>query len=234
VAQRQRSGQRLLALSGGLLLPLAAAAVVVALSSAGRSQPAIPRPGVSAPAVAGTRVQPAPAPSPSPSAIAPTAPSSAGKAGPRREAKGIHPVEVRIPAIDVRARVIDLGLNSDGTLEVPESFDEAGWWTGGAEPGADGPAVVVGHVDSRAGPGVFYRLREVVTGDRIELQGKRGRVVRFTVDRVERHPKNDFPTAAVYGATTQPTLRLITCGGAFDRSARSYVDNVIVYASLGG
>jgi hypothetical protein len=57
-------------------------------------------------------------------------------------------------------------------------------------------------------------------------------VARFAVDRVEQHPKDDFPTGAVYGVTERPTLRLITCGGAFDRSVRSYVDNLIVYASL--
>jgi hypothetical protein len=147
---------------------------------------------------------------------------------------GIRPIHLRVPAIDITARVIDLGLNDDGTLEVPETFDEAGWWTGGAAPGADGPAVVVGHVDSRAGPGVFYRLRGVAPGDRIELRDRGGRVVRFAVDRVEQHPKDAFPTGAVYGDTEHPTLRLITCGGAFDRSARSYVDNVIVYASLAG
>jgi sortase (surface protein transpeptidase) len=139
---------------------------------------------------------------------------------------------VRIPVIGVDAPVIRLGLNPDGTLEVPGSFDEAGWWTGGARPGADGPAVVVGHVDSRTGPGVFLRLPELRRGDVIEMRGTGGRVVRFAVDRVERHPKNDFPTDAVYGDTAGPTLRLITCGGAFDRSARSYVDNVIVFASL--
>ncbi|HSK97340.1 MAG TPA: class F sortase, partial [Euzebyales bacterium] len=140
--------------------------------------------------------------------------------------------EVRIPAIGIEAPVIRLGLNGDGTLEVPEAFDVAGWWTGGARPGEGGPAVVVGHVDSHSGPGVFYRLRDLRPGDRIELRGRGGRVVQFSVDRLEQHPKDAFPTAAVYGDTRRPTLRLITCGGAFDRSARSYVDNVVVYASL--
>jgi hypothetical protein len=159
------------------------------------------------------------------------APAS-GSGEERGRAEAVTPVQVRIPAIDVAAPVIRLGLNDDGSLEVPQAFDEAGWWTGGATPGEPGPAVVVGHVDSHAGPAVFHRLRDLRRGDRIELVGRGGRAVRFSVDRVERHPKDDFPTAAVYGGTPQPTLRLITCGGTFDRSARSYVDNVIVYASV--
>jgi hypothetical protein len=127
--------------------------------------------------------------------------------------------------------VIRLGLNPDGSLQAPAAFDEAGWWSGGGRPGAPGPAVVVGHVDSHAGPAVFHRVRELARGDVIELRDDDGRVVRFAVDRLEQHAKDAFPTTAVYGDTPDPTLRLITCGGAFDRRARSYVDNVIVYAS---
>jgi hypothetical protein len=92
--------------------------------------------------------------------------------------------------------------------------------------------VVVGHVDSRAGPAVFYDLRDLARGDVIELLNAGGDSVRFGVQRLERHAKDAFPTAAVYDNTSLPTLRLITCGGAFDSAARSYVDNVIVFATV--
>ncbi len=144
----------------------------------------------------------------------------------------IEPTRVLVPSIGVDAEVIRLGLNPDRTLEVPSDFSQAGWWTGGSMPGEDGPAVVAGHVDSRSGPAVFFRLRELTPGDIITLADDEGQQVRFVVDRVEQHPKDDFPTDAVYGPTEEPTLRLITCGGSFDRSVRSYRDNIVVFATL--
>ena len=94
--------------------------------------------------------------------------------------------------------------------------------------------VVVGHVDSRSGPAVFYRLRQLVVGDEVALERSDGSTARFVVQRTERHAKDAFPTAAVYGDTSDAQLRLITCGGAFDRSTGHYVDNVIVSAVLAG
>jgi sortase (surface protein transpeptidase) len=220
-----------MALLAGLMLALATIAAF--LGAEDRHDPIASKATTSAASRSSSAVE-SQEPSVSPPASSSARSGTSGTAHRRPQVTGIRPVHVRIPAIDVAASVIDLGLNDDGTLEVPETFDEAGWWTGGAKPGADGPAVVVGHVDSRAGPGVFYRLGDVDRGDRIGLRDRRGRVVRFLVDRVEQHPKDDFPTDAVYGDTEQPTLRLITCGGAFNQSARSYVDNVIVYASLAG
>ncbi|RBY86021.1 class F sortase [Blastococcus sp. TF02A-26] len=130
---------------------------------------------------------------------------------------------------------MDLGLNPDGTVEVPplERDDRAGWYEPGPEPGAVGPAVILGHVDSAEyGPGVFYDLGALTPGDPIEVSRADGTVAVFTVDRVEVHPKDEFPTIEVYGNTPDPQLRLITCGGDFDNSARSYEDNVVVFASL--
>ena len=130
----------------------------------------------------------------------------------------------------MRARLVPLGLNADGTLEVPARFDRAGWWSGGARPGEPGPAVIVGHVDSHTGPAVFYRLPELRAGDRIAVVRRDGSRVRFVVQRTERYPKARFPTARVYGRTRGATLRVITCSGAFDRSRGHYLDNMVVYA----
>jgi sortase (surface protein transpeptidase) len=142
------------------------------------------------------------------------------------------PTRVAIPRIEVDADVVRLGLNPDGTLEVPSDFSQAGWWSGGSRPGEPGPAVIAGHFDSRSGPAVFYRLTELAPGDIITVSDDTGNTLRFTVERLEQHDKDRFPTDVVYGPTDEPTLRLITCGGSFDGSTRSYRDNVIVFASL--
>lgn len=143
-----------------------------------------------------------------------------------------EPVAVEIPTISVTADLVDLGLNDDRTLEVPSAFDVAGWYTGRPPPGAIGPAIIVGHVDSRDGPAVFHRLRELAPGDRVLVHRADASTARFTVDRVEQHPKDDFPTQAVYGPTDDSTLRLITCGGPFDRNRSSYDDNIVVFATV--
>ena len=141
------------------------------------------------------------------------------------------PTRVRVPAIGVDSTLLHLGREPDGTVEVPADWQRAGWFTEAARPGQPGPAVVLGHVDSRAGPAVFYRLHELQPGDEILLERADGSTVQFTVDRVERHGKDDFPTEAVYYPTLEPALRLVTCGGAFDPRERSYRDNVIVFAT---
>jgi Sortase domain len=166
------------------------------------------------------------------------APQSQGERG-VSDAHGREPIadpprSVRIPSIGVEAPVIDLGKNPDGTLEVPEKFSEAGWWSGGAAPGERGPAVIVGHVDSYNGPAVFYGLGDLASGDVIEVADEDGDTVRFAVDRLEQVPKDAFPTDAVYGDTSKPELRLITCSGDFDQSSGHYLDNTIVFASLSG
>lgn len=109
---------------------------------------------------------------------------------------------------------------------------QAGWYRFARTPGESGPAVILGHVDGNSQPGIFHRLRELVPGDEIEVSRKDGVTARFVVRHVEQIAKDHFPTDAVYGDTADPELRLITCGGSFDRSARSYLDNIIVYANL--
>ncbi|MEJ3657785.1 class F sortase [Actinomycetes bacterium KLBMP 9759] len=143
------------------------------------------------------------------------------------------PAALDVPSIGVHASVMRLGLNPDGTVEVPPlDSPDAGWYEESPAPGELGPAVLLGHVDSaRWGPGVFHRLSELRPGDAVTVTRADGGVVGFRVDRVETRPKAEFPTAEVYGDIDHAGLRLITCGGSFDQVRRSYEDNVIVYAS---
>ena len=140
------------------------------------------------------------------------------------------PVRILIQAIGVSAPIIPVGLNADRTLQVPARFGDAGWFTRGPEPGEPGAAIVVGHVDSVSGPGVFYHLRALKGGDVIKIVLKNGWTVRYVVTDHLAAPKNDFPTKLVYGRTEKPTLRLITCDGQFDTATGHYVDNYIVFA----
>jgi hypothetical protein len=141
------------------------------------------------------------------------------------------PVAVAIPRIGVEAPLSALGLDDDGRLEVPAEPELAGWYELGPRPGEPGAAVIAGHVDSRRGPAVFHRLAELAPGDEVLVHGEDGTSTRFLVQRLERWPKNAFPTDAVYRDASGAELRLITCGGLFDRDRRRYEDNVIVFAS---
>jgi hypothetical protein len=143
-----------------------------------------------------------------------------------------RPVRIVIPAIAVSAPVIPLHLNRNRTLQVPKNFSQTGWFVGGPEPGENGAAVIVGHVDSKSGPAVFYRLRALRRGDVIKVVLKNKSTVRFVVRSSRRVPKKRFPTELVYGKTKGPTLRLITCDGRFDRSTGHYVDNNVVFAAV--
>lgn len=142
-----------------------------------------------------------------------------------------EPATLRIPAIGVQTPLERLATDADGRLLPPREPAHAGWFAAGVRPGATGPAVVAGHVDSRTGPAVFTRLGSLRPGDRILMTDAGGRVATFTVDRVLSYPKTRFPTEDVYGATPDPQLRLITCGGAFDPESGHYRRDVVVYAS---
>jgi hypothetical protein len=139
------------------------------------------------------------------------------------------PSRVRIPAIGVDAAMESLDVDQAGVLKSPIDYAKPGWYAGGIAPGEVGPAVIAGHVDSTRGPAVFYRLRDLKPGDQIEV-ARGDQWVKFRVVASERYPKNQFPTERVYRPTPVPELRLITCGGTFDRSRRSYADNIVVYA----
>jgi hypothetical protein len=145
------------------------------------------------------------------------------------------PIRVEIAAVGVNAPIGPLGLNRDGTLQVPGDFGRAGWYTGRPTPGESGPAIVVAHRASRRGPGAFWKLPDVHTGEEIVITRADGRRILFTVDRVEQHRKDAFPTDAVYGPIPGSALRLITCGGPFEPALGDhYRDNVIVFAHMTG
>jgi len=140
------------------------------------------------------------------------------------------PVRLRIPAMRVRSRIINLGLRSDGAVQVPGSTAVAGWYDQGPRPGQPGPAVILGHVDSTHGPGIFFDLYRVRAGTLIEVDRADGSTASFRVTKVSKVAKTRFPTDLVYAPTLDPTLRLVTCGGSFDPARGSYRDNIIAFA----
>ena len=189
------------------------AAVAFAMAACG-AEPRAQAPEIRTPQAAATVVHTAPA-----------------AAHPDKARRPAVPVRVLIPSIGVNAPVVKLGLDRHGALEAPKGFAETGWWSGGARPGERGPAVIAGHVDSKTGPAVFYKLGRLRPGARVTVRLRDGRNVRFRVQRVRHYRKNRFPTKQVYGATRRPTLRLITCSGTFDRASGHYLDNTVVYAT---
>ncbi|WP_369255408.1 class F sortase [Geodermatophilus amargosae] len=174
----------------------------------------------------------APSSTPAGDGAVPTGDLPAAADAPPRPASS--PVHLDIPRIGVDTPLVTLGLNPDGTVMVPSAGPgaPAGWYGYSASPGEPGPAVILGHVDSHEGPAVFSRLSTLETGDLVSVRRADGRTVDFVVGAVRTHPKSAFPTEAVYGATPEAVLRLITCGGEFDRGQGSYLSNVVVYASL--
>ncbi|WP_020498504.1 class F sortase [Sciscionella marina] len=181
-------------------------------------------PALLAAGCAGPSAQPAGQAAPKPAA------SSAPQAGMPRST----PVRLDIPSIGAESGLVPLGLQSDGSVAVPPVSQprQAGWYRNGPTPGQVGPSVVLGHVDGNHKKGIFYDLDKVKAGQEVDIARADGKTARFRVRAVDQVPKDEFPTQAVYGNTTKPELRLITCGGSFNRAERSYRDNVIVYADL--
>jgi Sortase domain len=203
--------------------------------------PAVP---LAAVALAGLLVSGCGGPGHSPAAAPSPRGGSAAAAEPREppDVAGFHsvrtygqpapPVRLSIPAIAVSTPLVPLGRLPDGSIEVPHDWNTAGWYDRGPRPGQPGPAVILGHVDSRTGPAVFYRLRALRPREIVRVSLADGRILVFRVQRVERYPKDEFPTEAVYFPTLNRELRLITCGGDFDHARGSYRDNIVVYATL--
>jgi LPXTG-site transpeptidase (sortase) family protein len=199
---------RILAAIGVVALALIAVSALAITAFSGRSGPALPPPSAA-------RALPS-----TPVSVQPLRPSA--------------PVRLEIPRIGVTTSLMPLGLNPDHSLQVPplSRAQEAGWYRYGPTPGSSGAAVIVGHVDTTRGPAVFFRLGKLRPGDAIRVHRKDGTTAEFRVDSAEAVSKNDFPTQRVYGRVGYPALRLITCGGSFDRGSGHYTDNIIIYAHL--
>lgn len=230
IEQHRRSrpiwvGAAVLLLVGGIV------AVVLGFSAATPAGPPPGSAGIAAPAAMAT---PTPSASASSSMAMPSPTSTPATAAVPVLDRSV-PTRIEIPAIGVDSSLMQLGLEKDGTIEVPP-YDKnapAGWYRGSPTPGQLGPSVILGHVDTfKAGPVVFYRLSQLHKGNHVTVHRKDGSSARFVVDRVENVPKAGFPTLKVYGNTDRPELRLITCGGEFNPKTRDYEANTVVFAHL--
>jgi len=141
------------------------------------------------------------------------------------------PTRLRIPSIHVDSPLVPLTLDPRHQLNAPSVYDRAGWYAAGVVPGDAGPAVIAGHVDSYRGPAVFFELGTLRPGDVVQVR-RGGQWLTFGVTAVGSYAKELFPAEQVYRATPDAELRVITCGGDFDRVHQRYYDNVVVYANL--
>lgn len=145
-----------------------------------------------------------------------------------------NPTKLQIPSIAVKAPFTPLTIGAKGQLNAPPPNDTnlVGWYKGGVTPGERGAAIVAGHVDTTTGPAVFLQLQFVKQGATVDITRADGSVATFKVDSVETFNKANFPNDLVYADTPNAQLRLITCGGTYDRKAKDYKDNVVVFAHL--
>lgn len=143
------------------------------------------------------------------------------------------PVRLRIPSQHIDTPLERLGQARDGTIAAPSGWQVAGWYDQGPRPGQRGPAVIVGHVDSRSGPAVFFRLSALRSGDAVYVDREDGSTARFLVTGRRQVPKNHFPADVVYSPTLRTSLLLMTCGGILDHATGHYRDNVIISAVPG-
>jgi hypothetical protein len=222
---RGRRGKLVAAAASALLAVVGVAAVAVGI----RGSDGPPTPTASSTSLgsaASSDAQPAPA-----------APSSPVSTAPRfgRFLPASRPTMLDIASIGVHSGdFVDLDVTSDGTIAVPGTAHEVGFYVGGPTPGQLGPAVMAAHVDSTQGPGVFYRLGQVKPGAAVRVSRADGSVLQFVVDKVALYPKDRFPTDEVYrGTFDRAEIRLVTCGGTFDK-VRHYLDNVVVFGHLVG
>jgi hypothetical protein len=173
------------------------------------------------------------APQPSLSAAGATGPSADQGRGPRVQRS--VPVSIQIPAIGVKSKLLHLGVNSDGAIQVPPlnaTPGEAAWYKYSATPGETGVSVIEGHVDTYGGPAIFFRLGALRPGDVVDVTLADGITAVFRVSGVRQYLKSKFPAGTIYGVTRYAALRLITCGGAFDFATGHYLSSTVVFATL--
>lgn len=200
-------------------------------------------PGAAADARPGTAARPdaaaatgreavTPTPTPSPSRPAPSG-KARKRAAPPRTLPRSRATRLVIPFVGIDAPLIDLRLDSERRLPAPpeDEPDVAGWYADGPSPGEQGTAIAVGHLDTNTGPAVFGGLGELKRGKRVEVRRADGRTAVYSVDAIKSYDKDKFPNDEVYGARKRPELRLITCGGNYDRKT-GYSGNVVVFAHL--
>ncbi|UGQ10791.1 class F sortase [Yinghuangia sp. ASG 101] len=214
------------------LLTFAAGAVILGVCVIGNDlggTPGPPQPPVAQAApTAGSAAAPDTGGTPSPDG------SAAGPSPTAKTLKSSPPYRVHIPRIKVNAPVVGLGLDASGVLEVPPPTNSnlVGWYKGGPAPGARGASILVGHVDTKSGPAVFWNLGVLRPGDEIAVDRADGRTATFRIDSVEVFEKTAFPNDRVYGETSDAQLRLITCGGVYDKQNKDYTSNVVAFAHL--
>ena len=186
--------------------------------------------------LAGCAGAPELAPAAAPAAPAPSAAAPAASASAEPADELAAPVRVRLAALDAEATVVDVGVDGEGDMEVPEDVSTVGWYRFGPGPGSDeGSVVMSGHVDDRVqGEGTFYRLTDSAPGDAVQVELEDGTVVEYVVDEVRRIAKEELPVEELFARDGPPRLTLVTCGGDFDREARSYRENVVVTALPSG
>lgn len=145
-----------------------------------------------------------------------------------------QPFRLKIPRLGIDASVEQVGLTSDGAMDVPKNYDNVAWFAPGVRPGQQGNAVISGHVDSVSGPAVFWDLKELAAGDEVIVVGDDGTERRFVVRGWEAYPATDAPLARIFGPASVSALNLITCdrNSAFNRSIGSYTGNVVVYTEM--
>ncbi len=151
------------------------------------------------------------------------------KADPSPTQRVASPLSVSIPRIELEQNLVELNVIG-GALQVPSDYADVGWWRDGPSPGAQGSAVLVGHVDSPTGPAVFYELSSIQVGDMVVIRRADGTKATFRVNDATLYPRESFPSGSVYRTTGRPTLTLITCGGSYDMTAGYYSHNLVVTA----
>ncbi|PPA70127.1 class F sortase [Jeotgalibacillus proteolyticus] len=148
------------------------------------------------------------------------------------ETASITPAAISIPALNIEAPIIEMGILDDGAMEVPENVDEVGWFKPGIKPGDVGNAVLAGHVDSYDGPAIFFELRSLEPGDEIIVTAEDGEALTFSVKALESYPTDGAPIKEIFGPSSSKGLNLITCTGSFNRETGQYPDRLVVYTEL--